>query len=173
MMTGMIDQQTKKSVVFVQILERPRRKLLFLPGRKAPAYFQYCEEVGCEVWNTLIGIPNALHEPMGLWLPDNLRPAECSTYVQGVEVGLDYTGPIPEGFRMIELPPCKLLVFQGEPFEDKEFEQAIRSMWDVMNSYKPEIIGYEWADNDAPRFQLNPMGYRGYIEGRPVRQINR
>ena len=36
-----------------------------------------------------------------------------------------------------------------------------------------EIIGYEWADNDAPRFQLNPMGYRGYIEGRPVRQINR
>ena len=172
-MMGMIDQQAKKSVVFVQILERPRRKLLFLPGRKAPAYFQYCEEVGCEVWDTLTGIPNALHEPMGLWLPDNLRPAECSTYVQGVEVGLDYKGPIPEGFRMIELPPCKLLVFQGEPFEDKEFEHAIRSMWDVMNSYKPEIIGYEWADNDAPRFQLNPMGYRGYIEGRPVRQINR
>jgi hypothetical protein len=23
------------------------------------------------------------------------------------------------------------------------------------------------------RFQFNPMGYRGYIEGRPVRQINR
>jgi len=173
MMTGMNDQQTKKSVVFVQILERPNRKLLFLPGKKAPYYFEYCEEVGCEVWDTLIGIPDALHEPMGLWLPDNLRPAECSTYVQGVEVGLDYTSPIPEGFQVIELPPCKLLVFQGEPFEDKEFEQAIRSMWDVMNSYKPEIIGYEWADNDAPRFQLNPMGYRGYIEGRAVRQINR
>jgi hypothetical protein len=93
--------------------------------------------------------------------------------VQGVEVGLDYAGPIPEGFKIMELPPCKLLVFQGEPFEDKDFQQAIRSMWDVMNSYKPEIIGYEWADNDAPRFQLNPMGYRGYIEGRPVRPINR
>lgn len=172
-MTGIIDQQTKKSVVFVQILERPSRKLLFLPGKKAPFYFEYCEEVGCEVWNTLIGIPDALHEPMGLWLPDNLRPAECSTYVQGVEVGLDYKGPIPAGFQVIELPPCKLLVFQGEPFEDKEFMQAIRSIWDVMNSYKPEIVGYEWADNDAPCFQLNPMGYRGYIEGRPVRPINR
>ena len=62
--------------------------------------------------------------------------------------------------------------FVFDSHEDKEYMQAIHSIWDVMNSYKPEIIGYEWADNDAPRFQLNPMGYRGYIEGRPVRRIN-
>ena len=28
------------------------------------------------------------------------------------------------------------------------------------------------ADEDAPRFQLAPMGYRGYIEARPVKQLN-
>ncbi len=161
----------KPAVVFVQILERPRRRVLFLPGRKATHYFEYCEEVGCGVWDTLTGIPDALHEPMGLWLPEALRPAGCSTYVQGVEVGLDYAGPVPEGFREIELPPCRLLVFQGEPFEDKDFEQAIVSLWDVMKTYRPETIGYEWADDDAPRFQLAPMGYRGYIEGRPVRPV--
>jgi len=44
-------------------------------------------------------------------------------------------------------------------------------MWDVMKLYRPEITGYEWADNDAPRFQLNPNEVnRGILKGRPVRQ---
>jgi len=172
--TDMIQKQntsSKKSVIFVQILERPHRKLVFLPGKKATHYFEYCEEVGCEVWDTLSGIRDALHEPMGLWLPDALRPAGSSRYVQGVEVSLDFTGDIPPDCQIMELPPCKLLVFQGEPFNDKDFEQAITSLWEVMNDYHPEVIGYQWADDDAPRFQLNPMGYRGYIEGRPVRPL--
>lgn len=166
------EQDRKQTqVVFVQILERPRRKLLFLPGRNATHYFAYCEEVGCQVWDDLKDIQEAIHEPMGLWLPDSLRPEGTSTYAQGVEVAAEYAGPVPENYRMIELAPCKMLVFQGEPFDDKDFEQAIASLWDVMNSYDPHIIGYEWADEDAPRFQLAPMGYRGYIEGRPVRQL--
>jgi len=40
-----------------------------------------------------------------------------------------------------------------------------------MKSYKPETYGFAWADDDGPRFQLKPDGYRGYIEGRPVRQL--
>ena len=163
--------QTRTQTVFVQILERPRRRLLFLPGKSATHYFAYCEEVGCEVWDDLKNIREAIHEPMGLWLPDNLRPEGTSTYVQGVELPADYSGPVPQGYRMIELAPCRMLVFHGEPFDDKGFEQAINSLWDVMNGYDPHIIGYEWADEEAPRFQLAPMGYRGYIEGRPVRPL--
>jgi AraC-like DNA-binding protein len=159
----------KSSVVFVQILERPHRKIVFRPGMKAKQYFEYCEEVGCEVWDELGKIPDALHEPMGLWFPENMRPAGTSTYAQGIEVPLDYNGPVPKNFLIRELPPCQMLVFQGEPYDDKDFERAIGDLWDVMNSYKPENIGYQWADEDAPRFQLAPMGYRGYIEGRPVR----
>jgi AraC family transcriptional regulator len=170
-MAETVKNQERANVVFVQILERPQRKLLFLPGREATHYFAYCEEVGCEVWDTLSGVIDAIHEPMGLWLPENLRAEGTSTYVQGVEVAADYVGPVPAGYRIIELAPCKMLVFQGEPFDDKDFEQAINSLWDVMSSYDPQFIGYEWADEDAPRFQLNPMGYRGYIEGRPVRQL--
>lgn len=159
-------------VVFVQILERPQRRLLFLPAKEATHYFAYCEEVGCDVWDVLKTIREAIHEPMGLWLPDNLRPAGTSTYVMGVELPADYAGPVPEGHQIIELAPCKMLVFQGRPFDDKDFEQAITSLWDVMNGYDPQVIGYEWADEEAPRFQLAPMGYRGYIEGRPVRPLS-
>jgi len=43
----------------------------------------------------------------------------------------------------------------------------------VMKSYDPKLYGFEWADEDGPRFQLEPQGYRGYIEARPVRQIER
>jgi hypothetical protein len=52
-------------------------------------YFEYCEEVGCEVWNEVGQIEPALHEPMGLWLPEALLKPNTSSYVQGVEVPLD------------------------------------------------------------------------------------
>ncbi len=162
-------KKKKPEVVFVQIIERPERRLILKRGREAAHYFAYCEEVGCEVWEVLTRVEGALHEPMGMWLPDRFRTDGTSVYAQGVEVPADHAGDIPEGFEIIDLPAARLLVFQGPPFEDEKFEQAIESLWDVMNSYDPALIGYQWADDDAPRFQLEPTGYRGYIEGRPVR----
>ena len=72
----------------------------------------------------------------------------------------------------MDLPPCKMMVFQGQPYDDAKFEQAIHERWGVMENYNPELYGFSWADDDGPRFQLAPMGYRGYIEARPVRQLN-
>ncbi len=95
-----------------------------------------------------------------------------SKYAQGVEVPPDYKGKVPEGYEIIDLSPCKMMVFQGPPYEDSKFEEAIGDLWEVMNKYNPEIYGFKWADEDGPRFQLAPMGYRGYIEARPVRPVN-
>lgn len=161
----------KPETVFVQVLDRPTRKMIVKRGIKASHYFEYCEELGCDVWDQLAAIPNALQEPLGMWLPERLRPAGTSEYIQGVEVAVDFNGKVPEGFDVAELPACKMMVFQGPPFEDKDFEEAISSLWDVINSYKPETYGFAWADDDGPRFQLKPEGYRGYIEGRPVRAV--
>ncbi|MBN2200666.1 hypothetical protein JW777_01795 [bacterium] len=63
-----------------------------------------------------------------------------------------------------------MMIFQGPPFKDEEFEHAIRRLWNVMKTYKPELYGFTWADEEGPRFQMAPEGYRGYIEGRPVRE---
>ena len=46
--------------VFVQVVERPERKLILKRGKKATNYFEYCEEAGCEVWDVLTGIREAL-----------------------------------------------------------------------------------------------------------------
>lgn len=161
--------ESKMSTVFVQVVDHPARKLIVKRARRANHYFEYCEEVGCDVWEVLGRIDGALREPMGLWLPEHLKPAGTSTYVQGVEVPISYDGPIPDGCETMELGPCKMMVFQGPPFEDKDFSQAITALWDCINAYKPELYGFAWADNDGPRYQLAPLGYRGYIEGRPVR----
>ncbi len=165
--------QPQSQVVFVQIVARPARKMILKRGKKATHYFEYCEELGCDIYAQLGQIKHAIHEPMGLWLPKRLQPRGTSVYAQGVEVPADYVGPVPEGFDLIDLPPCKMMVFQGPPFDDENFEQAIFSLWDVMKTYRPELYGYEWADDDAPRFQLEPVGYRGYMEGRPVRPVNK
>jgi AraC family transcriptional regulator len=167
---AMSDNQ-KSSTIFVQVVDRPARKLILKRGIQAVDYYVYCEEVGCEVWDELTGLRQALYEPIGMWLPENLRRPGTSTYAQGVELPLDYAGPVPEGFDLIDLPACKMMIFQGEPYDDAEFEKAIGSLWASMKNYQPELYGFRWADEDGPRFQLEPQGYRGYIEGRPVRPL--
>jgi hypothetical protein len=165
-------QKSNTNTVFVQVVDRPQRKLILKRGQKATHYFEYCEEVGCEVWDELSRIKDALYEPIGMWLPPNMVEPGTSSYAQGVEMPVDYNGPVPEGYTLITLPACKMMVFQGQPYDDAKFEQAISDLWEVMKKYDPRIYGFEWADEDGPRFQLAPMGYRGYIEARPVRQIN-
>ncbi len=156
--------------VFVQVVERPERKLLIKRGIKASDYFEYCEEVGCDVWGVLASVKEALYEPIGMWLPEKLRNG-ASEYAQGVELPLDYNKPVPEGFELTTLPPCKVMIFQGPAYKDDDFAEAIGELWDFMDTFDPKLYGYEWDDEAAPRFQLEPMGYRGYIEGRPVKSI--
>ena len=165
---------SKPTIVFTQIVERPARKLLLCRSKSAEDYYEYCGEYGCEdaiPWNVLSVIKEALYEPVGLWLPDNMRPEGTGLYAQGVEVAVDYAGEITEGFELMDLPVCKMLVFQGEPFKDEEFEAAIGALWGACETFNPEAYGYEYAPELAPRMQLSPQGWRGYIEMKPVREM--
>jgi len=155
------------SVVFTQVIERPARKLLLRRGVRATEYFEFCEEVGCEVWGVLESVKGALYESVGVWLPEKFRTPGTSEYCQGVEMPVDY---VPEGFDLIDLPPAKYMVFQGEPYDDENFEEAIMTVWSAIERFDPTRFGWEWAPEDGPRFQLEPRGSRGYIEGRPVRE---
>ena len=166
-----MSENSQVKAIFVQVAERPRRKLLLKRGVKADEYFAYCEEVGCDVWGVLCSVKEALYEPVGLWLPRHLITPGTSVYVQGVELPMDYNKPIPEGYELMELPSCTMMVFQGEPFEDERFGEAIEEVWAKIAAFKPEIYGYQWAGEEAPRIQLAPMGYRGYIEARPVKKL--
>ena len=93
-----------------------------------------------------------------------------SPYVHGVEVPYDYHGEVPEGFDLIDLDACKMLVFQGEPYNDENFEDAIGALWDRIEKFNPEVYGYEYDNTIAPKMQLEPQGWRGYIELHPIKE---
>ena len=156
--------------VFLQVVEKPERKVIIKRGKEATEYFKYCEEVGCDVWGLLCSMKSISGEPVCLWLPKKYIRTGTSEYVQGVEVAMDYSGEVPDGFDVIELPKCKYIMFQGEPFEEENFEEAILQMWDAIKKYNPETIGYCW-DTSNPRIQLEPIGTRGYIELHPVKSV--
>lgn len=157
--------------ISVKVVNRPARKLILKRGKYGKDYFEYCTDIGCEIWGLLCSIKEALYEPVGMWLPQKLRPEGTSYYVQGVEVPEDYSGVVPEGFEIIDLPPCKMMIFQSQPFPDEYYMEVITKLSEEINKYDPRPHGFEWADEDAPRFQYEPQGSRGYIEARPVRKI--
>ena len=149
--------------IFIRIIDKPARKALIKRGIKAEEYFAYCEEVGCDIWGLLVSMKSLCGEPVCMWLPEAYVKPGTSTYVQGVEVPTDYDGPLPDGFDIIDLPAAKYLMFQGEPFEEEDYEQAIEQVWEAIKKYDPSVIGYHW-DKNNPRIQLEPRGSRGYIE---------
>ena len=165
------DQTTMKhtSNIFIQVIHKPERKVICKRGVKAEDYFPYCEEVGCDVWGLLLSMDSLCGEPVCLWLPEQFKKPNTSTYVQGVEVAKDYTGPVPEGFDVIDLPAADYLMFQGESFAEEDYCEAISAVQQAMNGYDPDIISYVWDDSN-PRIQLEPRGSRGYIELKAVKQ---
>lgn len=155
--------------IFVQIIQRPARKALIKRATTANDYFSYCEEVGCDVWGILTSVKEAIHEPIGMWLSPAFQKENTSVYVQGVEVPLNYAGMIPTGFELIDLPACEMVLFQGESYDDADYQQAISQVMEAIEKYKPEAYGFSYDENGY-RFQYEPMGYRGYIEGRVIQR---
>lgn len=165
------ENETMKNVqsVFVQLIKKPERKVIIKRGVKAEHYFDYCEEVGCDVWGLLLSMDSMCGEPVCMWLPDRYRKPNTSVYVQGVEVPIDYDGIIPEGFDSIVLPEAEYMMFCGEPFEEENYCEAIEAVQSAIAKYDPSLVGYLW-DNDNPAIQLEPKGSRGYIELKAVKK---
>lgn len=157
--------------LYTQLTDFPARKLLLKRGTAATEYFAYCDEVGCDVWGLLCSVKEALNEPLGLWLPDVMRPQGTSRYVQGVELPLTYDGVIPDGFDLIELPACQMMIFQSEPYDELYAFAAIDAIAKAISVFDLAVEGYRYITDELPHFQLQPEGWRGYIEGWPVEKL--
>ncbi|MDW2798180.1 AraC family transcriptional regulator [Clostridium boliviensis] len=161
-------QMETVKTIFIQEIEKPKRKVLIKRGIKAADYFAYCEEVGCDVWGLLQSIKSISGEPVCLWLPKSYITPGTSEYVQGVEVPADYDGMIPDGIDVIELPAARYLIFKGEPFDEEDYCQAIKEVQEAVKKYDPSVIGAQW-DLSNPHIQLEPIGKRGYMELWPIK----
>jgi hypothetical protein len=72
-----------------------------------------------------------------------MRPDGTGVYAHGVEVAADFNGEIPDGFDVIDLEPCKLLVFQGEPYNDDDFQTEVGACMERIEKFNPEVYGYK------------------------------
>lgn len=143
------------TICTVTPVNRPKRKLIYLTSISATDYLSYCEEVGCD-WE---GLFNSIHEKYDtaalIDLPDSLQENGIGKIAAGVEVPIDYEKPLPEGYRVAELPECVMLYFQSQPYENPDdFGKYIGQVFKAIEHYDFERYGYKYATSIAPTLNL-------------------
>lgn len=160
------------ATVTVTPVNRPARKLILLRSKNAADYLSYCSEMGCGWEGLLNSIPERLENAALLTLPARLIRVGSSSCAAGVEVPETYSKPIPDGYETVELPPCSMLYFQGMAFDDEDdFCQAISIVMEAVESYRPEIYGYAFDHDAAPRFNFGASAKTGARIAVPAKRI--
>lgn len=153
-----------------KLIRLPARKILIKRGQKADNYWDYSQEVGCDIWDDLKAMAFRIGEPLALWLPERLIINATSKYVQGIQVDEQIQDRIPNGFDIIELDAADYLQFQSEPFEEEDYQETKKGLQDTISQFDYKELGYRYDHNQA-RIQLEPIGERGYIELVPVKLL--
>lgn len=139
----------------ITAMERPKRKLIFLPSHHAKDYFSYCEEMGCEWEGLLNSIPNKIDTAALIELPTSLVKEGYSNIAAGIEVPYDYDTTLHDGYEVAPLQECVMLYFQSEPYENEnDFCLAIENTYKAIGKYVPEQFGYTFAYDIAPTFNF-------------------
>lgn len=139
------------SICTVTPVNRPKRKLIYLTSHRATDYLSYCEEIGCDWEGLLNSIPEKFDTAALIDLPDFLHENGISKIAAGVEVPLDYGKPLPDGYRIAELPECVMLYFQSQPYENPDdFGKYIAQVFHAIETYDFGRYGYEPANHIAP-----------------------
>lgn len=161
-------------IMTVTAVERPARRLILRRARRAAAadgYLAVCGELGCEWEGLLASIPERLHGPALLTLPENLCATGATDAAVGTEVPAGYCKPLPEGYEFLELPPCVMLYFRGPGFsEPNAFSRAIGALWAQMDKYDPAPYGFEYAPELAPYSNFGAEPETGALMARPARK---
>lgn len=147
----------EKNVITCTVIpvERPRRKALLLYSEQAVNYWTFCEDKGCEWEGLLNSIPAKLDTAAIMELPTFLQKAGYTAIAAGIELPLEWDGVVPDGYTLVELPPCTMLYFQTEPYQGEEnFSSAIDAAFQALHRYEPQRYGYRFADELAPKMNF-------------------
>ena len=159
------------SICTVTPVNRPKRKLIYLISHSATDYLSYCEEVGCDWEGLLNSIPEKFDTAALIDLPDFLHENGISKIASGVEVPLDYEKPLPDGYKIAELPECTMLYFQSEPYENPDdFGRYIGQVFKAIENYDFECYGYALANDIAPSLNFGADTKTGARIAIPVKE---
>ncbi|NLW78686.1 MAG: helix-turn-helix transcriptional regulator [Ruminococcaceae bacterium] len=149
-------------VVTATIVQKPARKLVMLHSKTGTDYWSFCQEQGCDWEGLLLSIPARLDLPAFISLPPGMTPPGCAEGAVAVEVPADYTGGVPDGYVLADLPAGEMLYFQSPPYADEEcFPEAIKLVFDAYESYSPDTYGFVFDTQTLPVFNFGAFADKG------------
>ncbi len=93
-------------------------------------------------------------------------------YFYGMGVDADYSGAIPEGFELREIPDSYYLVFYHPPFVyPTENAEVMKLVEDLAWNFDPTTMGYEWNEDVCQDYQRHYPEGLGYQVLRPVKKM--
>ena len=159
------------SIVTVTIVERPVRKLVLLRAENATDYMSYCEEMGCEWENIMNRIVQRFDDAAIVTLPRKMILPGTSGVAAGVEVCSNSFADLPKGYEVVDLLSSTYLHFRGAPYDNEEyFCEAIGIVSEALDSYDPEIYGWEFDPESAPSFNYGASSKKGARRAVPIRK---
>jgi len=136
--------------------------------------FSGCEKkpegpVAVEFWHAMTGKNAAMVQTIA----DNFNKSQADyiitpvfkgTYSDTMNAGIAAyrAGQAPGIIQVYEVGTATMMSAKGA------IVPVGKIMADAGYKFDPKLYGFQWAPEAAPRFQLEPLGYRGYIEARPV-----
>ena len=167
-----IHDEKIKTMVTVTAVDRPARKLLLLRSKNGTDYMSYCEEMGCDWENIMNGIECRFDDAAIVTLPEKMVAQKTSGTAAGIEVPADCSVDVPKGYELVDLPSCTMLYFQGSPYDNEEyFCEAIKIVFDALDSYDPEIYGWRFDPEIAPAFNFGASSKKGARIAVPVMKL--
>jgi AraC-like DNA-binding protein len=153
--------------VKVSFLHKPARKMLVWHKDGATGYHELCDVEGAEtMWGMLTSMKGTLGGVIAAWYNENNQ----TRYVWGVELPLDYTGPIPEGLETKEAPACDYVKFCHPPYPEEMHETVTEAVWNQSELWDPKDHGWAWDDDRNPVYE-DDREDEGYMVLKPVRRI--
>lgn len=151
--------------VKVSFIHKPARKMLVWYKEGADDYHKLCDTEGAEaMWGLLTSMTGTLGGVIAAWLNGN----DETRYVWGVEMPVDYAGPIPEGLEIIDAPECDYVKFCHPPYPEEMHEAVTEAVWNVSELWNPKENGREWDDTGNPVYE-DDREDEGYMVLKPVR----
>lgn len=166
----MEDEIMNTQVCTATIVQRPARKLMMMTSKHGVDYWSFCQEKGCDWEGLLLSIHERMDIPAFLTLNDAMIPEGCALGAVGIEVPEDYTGEVPDGYVLENLPAGHMIYFQSPPYENEDdFAQAIALVFKAYEEYDPAPYGYAFDEKNAPVFNFGAFAEKGARIAVPVK----
>lgn len=141
------------SKIEVSVQAVPARKFIGVMADGATDYMDFWTKVA-ESWSDCHKVEGILasitaNAQIGGWYEDKGRKG----YVYGVEVPADYSGTVPAGMTLLEIPAAEYAVFHHPPYDFETMEEAVHAaLGKALAAYDPRKTGREW-DMSIPMWQ--------------------